>query len=151
MQSDTTCTGQAILYYAIVTMSMLKCDTITHTHTARDCAAACSDQDYTRSPVRASQDLKRGNAAWPDTLAKVSHTIQCSSSRNKADTCANVTTSKWRLLFVTGCKTEKRPECTTCAFWTALQKVRQQNWAASETFKAMQHAQADRATQLANA
>ena len=58
MQSDTTCTGQAILYYAIVTMSMLKYDTITHTHTARDCAAACSDQDYTRSPVRASQDLE---------------------------------------------------------------------------------------------
>jgi len=50
-----------------------------------------------------------------------------------------------------GARQRKRPECTTCAFWTALQKVRQQNWAASETFKAMQRAQADRATPLANA
>ena len=37
------------------------------------------------SPVRASQDLKRGNAAWPrHHWPIVSHTIQCSSNRNNA-------------------------------------------------------------------
>ena len=91
MQSDTTYTGQAMLYYAIVTMSMLNYDTITHTQLTTVRLHVLTKTIW--SPVRASQDLKRGNAAWPDTVAKVSHTIQCSSSRNKADTCANVATS----------------------------------------------------------
>ncbi len=83
MQSDTTCTGQAILYYAIVTMSMLNYDTITHTQLTTVRLHVLTKTIW--SPVRASQDLKRGNAAWPrHHWPIVSHTIQCSSNRNNA-------------------------------------------------------------------